>query len=115
MKCIWRLLGAEYGAEDITVLRDGLAFLSTVCNEPSSRDEMKVIRLHWHLFSIQGLKFPGFPSLSEEPGKIYILDLLHPKPSPVELQIRGNLDLDSFNPHGISVYTDDAGDLQIME
>lgn len=79
------------------------------------RDQIKVIRLHWHLFSIQGLKFPGFPSLSEEPGKIYVLDLLHPKPTPVELQIRGNLDLDSFNPHGISVYSDDAGDPQIME
>uniref|UniRef100_H3DM81 Paraoxonase n=1 Tax=Tetraodon nigroviridis TaxID=99883 RepID=H3DM81_TETNG len=76
----------EYGAEDITVLRDGLAFLST------------------------GLKFPGFPLVSEEPGKIYIVDLLHPKPTPVELQIRGNLDLDSFNPHGISVYADDADD-----
>lgn len=25
------LFGAEYGAEDITVLKDGLAFLSTVC------------------------------------------------------------------------------------
>ncbi|CAG12039.1 unnamed protein product [Tetraodon nigroviridis] len=48
--------------------------------------------------------------VSEEPGKIYIVDLLHPKPTPVELQIRGNLDLDSFNPHGISVYADDADD-----
>lgn len=49
--------------------------------------------------------------MSEEAGKIYILDLLHPKPTPVELQIRGNLDLHSFNPHGISVYTDDTGDV----
>lgn len=76
------------------------------------RDPVQVIRLHWCLLSIQGLKFPGIPSLSEEPGKIYILDLLHPKPTPVELQIRGNLDLHSFNPHGISVYTDDTGDVQ---
>lgn len=30
----------------------------------------------------------------------------------MELQIRGDLDLHSFNPHGISVYTDDAGDEQ---
>lgn len=42
------------------------------------------------------------------------MDLLHPKPTPVELQIRGNLDLDSFNPHGISVYADDAGEAQIV-
>lgn len=75
------------------------------------RDPVQVIRPHWHLLSIQGLKFPGIPSLSEEPGKIYILDLLHPKPTPVELQISGNLDLHSFNPHGISVYTDDTGDV----
>ncbi|XP_035528653.1 serum paraoxonase/arylesterase 2-like isoform X1 [Morone saxatilis] len=76
----------EYGAEDITILKDGLAFLST------------------------GLKFPGLPSFSDEPGKMYILDLLHPKPTPVELQIKGDLDLNSFNPHGISVYMDEADD-----
>ncbi|XP_054478306.1 serum paraoxonase/arylesterase 2-like [Anoplopoma fimbria] len=76
----------EYGAEDITILRDGLAFLST------------------------GLKFPGLPSFSDEPGKIYVMDLLHPKPTPVELQIKGDLDLNSFNPHGISTYTDEADD-----
>ncbi|XP_067457916.1 serum paraoxonase/arylesterase 2-like [Thunnus thynnus] len=76
----------EYGAEDITILRDGLAFLST------------------------GLKYPGMPSFSDEPGKIYVLDLLHPDPTPVELQIKGELDLSTFNPHGISVYTDEADD-----
>ncbi|XP_068426182.1 serum paraoxonase/arylesterase 2-like [Clinocottus analis] len=76
----------EYGAEDITVLRDGLAFLST------------------------GLKFPGLPSFSDEPGKMYVMDLLHPKPTAVELQIKGELDLSSFNPHGISAYVDEADD-----
>nr|XP_020475724.1 serum paraoxonase/arylesterase 2-like [Monopterus albus] len=74
----------ECGAEDITILKDGLAFLST------------------------GLKYPGMPSFSDKPGKLYILDLLHPRPIPVELQIKGKLDLSSFNPHGISVYTDEA-------
>lgn len=71
----------------------------------------KVTTVHWYLFSIQGLKFPGLPSFSEEPGQIYILDLLHPKPTPVKLRIKGNLDLDSFNPHGISTYTDDTGEI----
>lgn len=80
------LKGIEYGAEDITILKDGLAFIST------------------------GLKYPGLPSFSNEPGKLYILDLLHPKPNPVELRIKGELDLSSFNPHGISVYTDEADD-----
>ncbi|XP_033495613.1 serum paraoxonase/arylesterase 2-like [Epinephelus lanceolatus] len=80
------LQNIEYGAEDITVLKDGLAFLST------------------------GLKYPGLPSFSDEPGKIYIMDLLHPKPTPVELQIKGELDFTDFNPHGISVYIDEADD-----
>lgn len=61
------------------------------------------------MFTSQGLKFPGLPSFSDEPGKMYVLDLLHPKPTPVELQIKGGLDLSSFNPHGISAYTDEAG------
>lgn len=73
----------EFGAEDITILKDGMAFIST------------------------GLKYPGMPSFSDEPGKIYAMDLLHPKPSPVELQIKGDLDLSSFNPHGISVFVDE--------
>ncbi|XP_039885451.1 serum paraoxonase/arylesterase 2-like isoform X1 [Simochromis diagramma] len=80
------LQNIEYGAEDITILKDGLAFMST------------------------GLKFPGLHSFSDEPGKMYVLDLLHPKPTPVELQISGELDLSSFNPHGISAYTDEADD-----
>ncbi|XP_070691595.1 serum paraoxonase/arylesterase 2-like [Pempheris klunzingeri] len=80
------LKNIEYGAEDVTILRDGLAFLST------------------------GLNYPGVPSFSDEPGKIYIVDLLHPKPIPVGLQIKGNLDLSSFNPHGISVYIDETDD-----
>lgn len=63
------------------------------------------------MFSTQGLKYSVLPSFSDEPGKIYILDLLHPKPTPVELQIKGDLDLSSFNPHGISVYTDEAGEV----
>lgn len=40
---------------------------------------------------------------------------LNLKPSPKELQVGGNLDLDSFSPHGISVHTDDAGDTRILE
>ncbi|XP_030638442.1 serum paraoxonase/arylesterase 2 [Chanos chanos] len=76
------LQGIDYGAEDITVLKDGLAFLST------------------------GLKYPGLPSYSDDPGKIYTVDLLEPGLNPVELRIDGEFDRSSFNPHGISVYTD---------
>ncbi|XP_021172101.2 serum paraoxonase/arylesterase 2 [Fundulus heteroclitus] len=86
LKCHY-LPNIEYGAEDITILKDGLAFLST--------------GLHDYL---------DLPSFSNEPGKMYVLDLLQPKLIPVELQIKGDLDLSSFNPHGISVYTDEGDD-----
>uniref|UniRef100_A0AAZ3P619 Paraoxonase n=1 Tax=Oncorhynchus tshawytscha TaxID=74940 RepID=A0AAZ3P619_ONCTS len=78
------LKNIEYGAEDFTILRDGLAIIST------------------------GLKYPGMPSFSDDPGKIYTLDLLDPRLIPVELTIKGDLDRDSFNPHGISVYIDET-------
>ncbi|KAM6968240.1 serum paraoxonase/arylesterase 2-like isoform 3-T3 [Aplochiton taeniatus] len=83
------LKNIENGAEDITILQDGLAILST------------------------GLKFPGLPYFSNDPGKIYALDLWNPRLSPVELQIKGKLDLNSFNPHGISVYIDDDSDKSV--
>ncbi|XP_071372186.1 serum paraoxonase/arylesterase 2-like isoform X2 [Centroberyx affinis] len=83
------LKNIECGAEDLTILRDGLAFISS------------------------GLKYPGMPSFCDDPGKIYILDLLDPRLTPVELQIKGQLDLSSFNPHGISVYIDDDADNSI--
>ncbi|XP_051722641.1 serum paraoxonase/arylesterase 2 [Ctenopharyngodon idella] len=75
--------GIDFGAEDITVLKNGLAFLST------------------------GLKYPGLPSYSDDPGKIYTLNLLDSELKIEALSIKGQFDKDSFNPHGISVYTDD--------
>ncbi|CAM4700587.1 unnamed protein product [Leuciscus chuanchicus] len=75
--------GIDFGAEDITILEDGLAFLST------------------------GLKYPGTPSYSDDPGKIYTLNLLDSELKLEALSIKGQFDKDSFNPHGISVYTDD--------
>ncbi|XP_051813090.1 serum paraoxonase/arylesterase 2-like isoform X1 [Acanthochromis polyacanthus] len=80
------LQNIDCGAEDITILKDGLAFFSS------------------------GLRFQGMHSFCDEPGKMYLLNLLHPKPTPVQLQIKGELDLSSFNPHGISVYTDETDD-----
>lgn len=79
------LKNLDYGAEDITVLGNGLAFIST------------------------GLKYPGMP-FSDVPGKIFSLDLQDPRLKPVELRMPRNFDLESFNPHGISVYTDPSDD-----
>nr|XP_057940712.1 serum paraoxonase/arylesterase 2-like [Doryrhamphus excisus] len=73
------------GSEDITVFGDGLAFVST------------------------GLKFPGMPS-SDAPGKILLLDLKDSRMKPVELRMPRNFDLETFNPHGISVHKDTADD-----
>ncbi|XP_028326634.1 serum paraoxonase/arylesterase 2-like [Gouania willdenowi] len=75
------LKDVENGSEDITILDDGVVFISSALN------------------------FPGFPSTGE-PGRILFLDLQKPNIKPVELQIKGDFDLDSFNPHGISAYID---------
>ncbi|XP_076826270.1 serum paraoxonase/arylesterase 2-like [Brachyhypopomus gauderio] len=74
--------GIVTGAEDITILEDGLAFISS------------------------GLRYPGLPPYSDVPGKIFTLDVLSGD-GPVDLHIKGQFDIDSFNPHGISIYTDE--------
>ncbi|XP_077432000.1 serum paraoxonase/arylesterase 2-like [Vanacampus margaritifer] len=74
------LKNLDNGSEDITVFGDGLAFISN------------------------GLKYPGVSS-SDAPGKIFLFDLKASAMGPVELPISGNIDLETFNPHGISVYT----------
>lgn len=71
----------DFGSEDITILDNGRAFIST------------------------GLKFPGLP-VTEEKGKIFTIDLKDPRMKPMELRMSRSFDLESFNPHGISVFTD---------
>uniref|UniRef100_A0A3P9L6G1 Paraoxonase n=2 Tax=Oryzias latipes TaxID=8090 RepID=A0A3P9L6G1_ORYLA len=75
----------DHGAEDITIVGDGLAFISS------------------------GLKYPGLP-VSDVTGKIFLLDLHDPRLKPVELRLPWNFDVESFNPHGISVYIDPSDD-----
>ncbi|XP_026148714.1 serum paraoxonase/arylesterase 2-like [Mastacembelus armatus] len=79
------LKNLDYGSEDITILEDGLAFITT------------------------GLKYPGLPS-SDVTGKIFSLDLQDSRLKPVELRMPRNFDLESFNPHGLSVYVDPSDD-----
>ena len=55
------------------------------------------------------MKYPGLPSYSDDPGKIYTLDMLDPSLTPVPLHIEGDFDQKSFNPHGISAFTDENG------
>uniref|UniRef100_A0A4W5LDJ1 Paraoxonase n=1 Tax=Hucho hucho TaxID=62062 RepID=A0A4W5LDJ1_9TELE len=75
----------EYGSEDLTILPNGLVIIST------------------------GLKDPVLPSYSDAPGKMYTIDMSEDsRMKPVELRMGRGFDLDSFNPHGISVYTDET-------
>ncbi|XP_055019711.1 serum paraoxonase/arylesterase 2-like [Boleophthalmus pectinirostris] len=79
--CVF-LPNLNHGSEDITILRNGLAFISS------------------------GLRYPGMPILDTVVGKIYVLDFNETRIKPIELRMPRNFDLESFNPHGISVYTD---------
>uniref|UniRef100_A0A452INM5 Paraoxonase n=1 Tax=Gopherus agassizii TaxID=38772 RepID=A0A452INM5_9SAUR len=75
--------GIERGAEDIDILPDGLALISS------------------------GLKYPGLKSFApDKPGEIFLMDLNDENPRAVELRISRGFDLASFNPHGISTYID---------
>ncbi|KFO23898.1 serum paraoxonase/arylesterase 1 [Fukomys damarensis] len=84
--------GIEVGAEDLEILPNGLAFIST------------------------GLKFPGIKSFApDKPGKILLMDLKEDDPAVLELKIIGNkLDLSSFNPHGISTFTDEDNTVYLL-
>nr|Q90952.1 RecName: Full=Serum paraoxonase/arylesterase 2; Short=PON 2; AltName: Full=Aromatic esterase 2; Short=A-esterase 2; AltName: Full=Serum aryldialkylphosphatase 2 [Gallus gallus]AAC42234.1 paraoxonase 2 [Gallus gallus] len=75
--------GIETGSEDIDILPNGLAFISS------------------------GLKYPGLKSFApDKPGEIFLMDLNEKKPKASELRISRGFDVGSFNPHGISTYID---------
>ncbi|KAM9024901.1 serum paraoxonase/arylesterase 2 isoform 1-T5 [Ara ararauna] len=75
--------GIESGSEDIDILPNGLAFISS------------------------GLKYPGIKSFApDKPGEIFLMDLNEDNPRAVEMRISRGFDLASFNPHGISTYVD---------
>ncbi|XP_068013147.1 serum paraoxonase/arylesterase 2 isoform X1 [Melanerpes formicivorus] len=75
--------GIEAGSEDIDILPNGLAFISS------------------------GLKYPGLKSFApDKPGEIFLMDLNENNPRAVALRISRGFDLASFNPHGISTYID---------
>ncbi|XP_036928721.1 serum paraoxonase/arylesterase 2-like [Acanthopagrus latus] len=79
------LKNLDYGSEDITILGNGLAFIST------------------------GLKYPGLPS-QDVTAKLFVVDMKDSRKKPVELRMPRNFDLESFNPHGISLFTDPRDD-----
>uniref|UniRef100_A0A8C0D058 Paraoxonase n=1 Tax=Balaenoptera musculus TaxID=9771 RepID=A0A8C0D058_BALMU len=62
------------------------------------------------LFS-KGLKYPGIKSFEpDKPGKILLMDV-----NMLELRITGsNFDLSSFNPHGISTFTNEDNTVYLL-
>ncbi|CAO2602871.1 Serum paraoxonase/arylesterase 1 [Lemmus lemmus] len=84
--------GIETGAEDLEILPNGLAFFST------------------------GLKYPGIKSFEpNKPGKILLMDLNEKNPEVLELEMTGNkFDKSSFNPHGVSTFTDEDNAVYLL-
>ncbi|KAM4705817.1 serum paraoxonase/arylesterase 2-like [Rhinophrynus dorsalis] len=79
--------GIELGSEDIDILPNGLAFISS------------------------GLKYPGMINFQpERPGEIFLLDLNDKQLQPVSLRFSRGFELSTFNPHGISTYIDEKDD-----
>ncbi|XP_075172975.1 serum paraoxonase/arylesterase 2-like [Anomaloglossus baeobatrachus] len=79
--------GIEYGSEDIAILPNGLAFISS------------------------GLKYPGIFSFApERPGEIFLLDLNDEQLRPSTLRISKGFDMSTFSPHGISTYINEEDD-----
>ncbi|XP_001493453.3 serum paraoxonase/arylesterase 1 [Equus przewalskii] len=84
--------GIEAGSEDLEILSNGLVFVSS------------------------GLKYPGLKSFEhDKPGKILLMNLNEEEPTVLELRIIGSkFDLSSFNPHGISTFTDEDNTVYLL-
>ncbi|XP_077986246.1 serum paraoxonase/arylesterase 1-like [Glandiceps talaboti] len=83
--------GIDEGSEDITVTRDGIAFISSG-------------------HRILGTEIPT----EKREGGIYIFDYNYPEKSVQELPLLGGFDTTTFYPHGISLYEDPkSGDLTL--
>nr|AXE43017.1 long-acting recombinant human paraoxonase 1 [synthetic construct] len=84
--------GIETGSEDIEILPNGLAFISS------------------------GVKYPGIKSFNpNSPGKILLMDLNEEDPTVLELGITGSkFDVSSFNPAGISTFTDEDNAMYLL-
>lgn len=84
--------GIGYGSEDLEIMPNGLAFISS------------------------GLKYPGVKCFEpDKPGKMYLMDLNEDDPPVWELDIIGSqFDSASFNPHGISTFIDEDHVVYLM-
>lgn len=67
------------------------------------------------LLFYKGLRYPGIKSFEpDKPGKILLMDLNEKDPTVLELKMTGsNFDASSFNPHGISTFTDEGNEFNL--
>jgi len=67
------------------------------------------------LLFYKGLRYPGVKSFEpDKPGKILLMDLNKEDPTVLELKMTGsNFDASSFNPHGISTFTDEGNKFNV--
>ncbi|CAK6434530.1 unnamed protein product [Pipistrellus nathusii] len=84
--------GIETGSEDLEILPNGLALISS------------------------GLKYPGNKNFdSNTPGNILLMDLNEEDPAVLELSISGSkFNMSSFYPHGISTFTDEDNTVYLL-
>uniref|UniRef100_A0A8C2NP75 Paraoxonase n=1 Tax=Capra hircus TaxID=9925 RepID=A0A8C2NP75_CAPHI len=63
-----------------------------------------------------GLRYPGVKSFEpDKPGKILLMDMNEEDPTVLELKMTGsNFDASSFNPHGISTFTDEDNTVYLL-
>ena len=47
------------------------------------------------------------PVIQHRRGKVLMFDFRYPNTGAIEVHIQGNFDIDSFNPHGISIWEDE--------
>lgn len=75
-----------------------------------------VLCLIFLLHGYKGLQYPGIKSFNpNNPGKILLMDLNEEDPTVLELGITGSkFDLSSFNPHGISTFTDEGNKIYCL-
>ncbi|KAM4688223.1 serum paraoxonase/arylesterase 2-like [Discoglossus pictus] len=81
------LKGIEYGSEDIEILPNGIAFITS------------------------GLNYPGVMCFApDKHGQIFLLDLNDENLHPISLRFSRDFELATFNPHGLSIYIDEKDD-----
>ncbi len=68
------------------------------------------------LLFFQGLRFfqENNPNFADRKGAVLVFDLNQPEKDTEVAKIRGNLDMNLFNPYGITSWTDKSGNVSCL-